>query len=278
MKIDLHIHTKYSDGSYSVAEVLKRAVDAGLDTISITDHNRVGAYDEIEKPEIRNLFPGKIIQGIEITTHVDGKLIEILGYNIDTKKMKKYMTDYPGKNALDSYRDQTIKNLKKLGLNVPQGMNNTKSAWEVNGLILSDKKICDKTDPKFFGNITYLYRAGITNKKSPLFVDPSAYLKSAKEVATIIKDCGGVAFLAHPAEYLDDADTILDFTKDFVDGIECFHPSADKACREKLVKFAKANDLLISGGSDFHGTIKPGVEIAIGRGDLVVPQELVNWV
>ncbi len=66
MKIDLHTHTTHSDGQQSVAELLQKAENAKLDYLSITDHDTISAYKELEDPKIRSLFSGKIINGIEI--------------------------------------------------------------------------------------------------------------------------------------------------------------------------------------------------------------------
>ena len=62
-----------------------------------------------------------------------------------------------------------------------------------------------------------------------------------------------------------------------LDGIECFHPSASKEQRKVLLKYAKENNLYISGGSDYHGKLKPDIEIGIGRGDINIPKEILEW-
>ena len=118
----------------------------------------------------------------------------------------------------------------------------------------------------------------MTNKNSPLFINFDEYYKPHTEVIKMIRRAGGLAFLAHPAEYRVNMATILEIMKDCVDGIECFHPSATIAQRDYLVKFAQDHGLLISGGSDFHGTPKPTIDLGTGEGDLVIPSELLAWV
>ena len=86
--IDLHIHTIHSDGTDTVEELLLNAEKANLEIISITDHDSVGAYKELEKEEIRRLFSGKIIVGTELKTHYKGIPIEVLAYGIDYNKMR----------------------------------------------------------------------------------------------------------------------------------------------------------------------------------------------
>ena len=85
---DLHLHTNHSDGRISVKDLLTRAENAKLKTISITDHNNVGAYKELANPDVRSLFSGKIIPGIELEFGYNGVKSELLGYDFDLQKME----------------------------------------------------------------------------------------------------------------------------------------------------------------------------------------------
>lgn len=78
--IDIHSHTTYSDDSFSVGKLLREVQKIGLSLLSITDHNTVQAYYELQNSDIRNEFDGKILPGIEITTTYKGETIEVLGY------------------------------------------------------------------------------------------------------------------------------------------------------------------------------------------------------
>ena len=92
--IDLHTHTTHSDGSFSVRDLLQEAEKIGLTLLSITDHNKISAYEELQNPEIRNLFRGRIITGVELTTTYKGETVEILGYNFDLKKMQAFIDEH----------------------------------------------------------------------------------------------------------------------------------------------------------------------------------------
>ncbi|MDR1630733.1 MAG: PHP domain-containing protein [Oscillospiraceae bacterium] len=89
--IDLHIHTTYSDGSCTISNVLKEAQSKKISTISITDHNTVSAYNELENNEIRSLYKGNIINGCELLTSYNGELIDVLAYNFDMQLMLSYL-------------------------------------------------------------------------------------------------------------------------------------------------------------------------------------------
>ena len=97
-----------------------------------------------------------------------------------------------------------------------------------------------------------------------------------------IDKAGGIAFLAHPFEYRFDntIDFIDELTKEKeLDGIECFHPSANESQMKLLVEYANKNNLFISGGSDYHGAKKPDVEIGIGKGNLNISKNIIeNWI
>lgn len=92
--IDLHIHTSYSDGTDSVKEILKKANQIHLETISITDHNTCKAYFEMEKFNVSEIYDGDVIVGCEFTTSYDNRLIEVLGYGFDYVKVEEYLNKF----------------------------------------------------------------------------------------------------------------------------------------------------------------------------------------
>ena len=105
--IDLHIHTNYSDGADSITEVLQKAEKLRLTYISITDHDNCKVYKELENMDIKKYYTGTIIPGIEIKCSYKKRLIEILGYKIDTNKLQNWADEY--------YKDKTkSKNKDKL--------------------------------------------------------------------------------------------------------------------------------------------------------------------
>ena len=91
--IDLHMHTTYSDGNYSVLDLIKILNENNIKYASITDHNSVDAHVEFEENGYSSLFNGNMIRGVEIQTVVDGYLIEVLVYNYDLNKFKKIVDE-----------------------------------------------------------------------------------------------------------------------------------------------------------------------------------------
>ena len=136
---------------------------------------------------------------------------------------------------------------------------------------------------KFAKSLNVFIREGLMNPESEYYTGSDNIPKPQyKDVINVIHKAGGLAFLAHPLEYR--FDNIIDFIDDLrkekeLDGIECFHPSADENQMILLKKYAKRNNLYISGGSDYHGKKKLDIDVGIGRGNLNVPKEVIEaWV
>ena len=89
--IDLHTHTNYSDGTWSLERILEEAEKANIEVLSITDHDTVKAYKELEKLEYKKIFKGKIIPGVEFSTVYDGVTFHLLAYDFDYKKLENWI-------------------------------------------------------------------------------------------------------------------------------------------------------------------------------------------
>lgn len=134
-----------------------------------------------------------------------------------------------------------------------------------------------------FNSIRVFFRKEVTNPNSDFFSNRVGDFPTAKEVVELIRGMNGKAFLAHPFEYKfeDTLKFIDDLNREAgLDGIECFHPSAETENRiNELINYARKNSLFISGGSDYHGKLKPDIEIGIGQGSLEISSEYVKeWI
>ena len=92
--IDLHTHTTYSDGTDTVKDLLRKANDVNLEIISITDHDDISSYKELENTNIDEYFNGKIIIGCEFTATFQDRLIEVLGYGFNYKIVDTYLSKF----------------------------------------------------------------------------------------------------------------------------------------------------------------------------------------
>ncbi|MFR8104617.1 MAG: PHP domain-containing protein [Clostridia bacterium] len=285
--IDLHMHTIYSDGSKTVEEILKICEEKKLEYISITDHNTAKQYGD-EALKNNNIFSGKVIKGAELNAVFQDKNIEILGYNIDPDIINEWCQKYYSIEKLKEQQEICYKRLldicDKQGLIYDESKIIKPKATGYVEISIYDELMRHKENYKILGEFTeslgVFFRKGLANPKSIYFVNRIEFRPKYKEVVDIIHKSGGKAFLAHPFEYKfeDTIGFLNDLRKELeLDGIECFHPSADVEKRNILVDYAKNNKLYVSGGSDYHGDLKPDIEIGIGRGNLNISKEILEW-
>lgn len=286
--IDLHMHTIYSDGDKTVEEVLKMCENKKLEYISITDHDTCKQYNDVALKN-NNIFSGKIIIGSELHAVFKKKNIEILAYNINPNIINDWCEKYYSKEKLREQQDICRQRLfvicNKHGLVYDESkIRKPKKVSEYVERPIYEELMKHKENYKILGEFTesfsVFFRKGLANPESSFFMNFIEFRPSYKEVIDIIHKAGGKAFLAHPIEYKfkDTIGFINDLRKEKeLDGIECFHPSANQEQRNILVDYAKNNNLYISGGSDYHGSPKPDIEIGIGRGDLNISKEILNW-
>ena len=111
--IDLHMHTSYSDGTDSLSELLDNAEKKKLEIISITDHDEIAAYIELNAhPDLRKKFSGVIIPGAELKTVYHSVPIEVLAYGIDYQKLKIHKIDQ------ETLQTKTLKALTDIARNL----------------------------------------------------------------------------------------------------------------------------------------------------------------
>lgn len=283
--IDLHMHTTYSDGTESCTTVLKKCQEKNLNYISITDHNTALAYKELEKLDVKSLFSGKIIPGIELNTKALNIPIEILGYGIDYNKMNELV-----KKVYISATERNKIEVKRLYDKCIQA-----------GIIL-DKNCLDNYNPEMFASVFFhneitkyeenknilseeawnsskiFYRQYMSDPKTPLYVEMDDFVPDFEIASNLVRQAGGLVFIPHIFEYKKNAEPILNYIlENFdIDGIECYYTTFTPEQHDKLIKLCNERNLLVSGGSDFHGKIKPDVDIGVGFGNMKIPDSIIE--
>ena len=282
--IDLHLHTNYSDGADSLVEILKKSEELKLEYISITDHDNCNAYEELSKIDVKKYYTGRIIPGIEIKCGYKGRLIELLGYNIDTKIINNFMKQYYKNNSKDKLQQKYFNILYdkciKMGLTMNEKENvefNSKIDWasvKIYEEIKKHDENKEKLPEDFWNEFNTFSKKYCGNKEYPLYIDKSKDYISVKEGINIIKKAGGLVFLPHIFIYKwaeDKIQLLEDLIKEYeIDGLECMHSEFTEKEISYLVEFSKENGFFKSGGSDYHGKNKPGIEMAIGKGNLKI--------
>lgn len=284
--VDLHTHTTKSDGTYTPNELLMEAESKGLKILSITDHECVDAYFDIDT----KLFSGKIIPGIELRTSCFGVAIELLAYGFDIKKMKETIEKFHYKNTkeLDEYMIhlayiQYNERGIKLDNDFIETYNSEIYPRFSKYLYASVKKHIENQELlKELPEGKSFFRYCMTNPKSPFFLDLSSAFPTIKELVNAIKNASGFISIPHIFEYKDNAEKILKHLIENynIDAIECFYPSFTKEQTEYLLEICKKYNKFSSGGSDFHGAVRPKTELGRGENNnLFVPIEKVEeWI
>lgn len=246
IEVDLHLHSNYSDGKYTVAEVIELAIEKGLKIISITDHDTIDGIQEAnlyaETKGIQN------IPGVEVSSEIEGQEIHILGYFIDIQNpdLKLYLQKFK-EERLDR-AERILAKLKKLGVSL--------TIEEV--LQFSESKPITRPHIAFALIKKKIVKSYYEAFQKYLGDFSDAYEKkhhSAPEIVIeLIKSCGGLSFLAHPYNLSDGK--LLEIIKLGIDGIEVYHPTIKQSRQKFLHKLALQYSLLESGGSDFHGGLR----------------------
>ena len=270
--VDMHMHTLYSDGNDSLSDVLKKCEQKNLEYIAITDHNTCREYDDNAWNE--KLYSGNVIIGAEMNATLDnGKRIEFLAYNIQNPEIINEWSDkFFSKEILtekfEISKQASLEMCKRAGLKY--NLDNIKKDIPVTDFFivyLFYEIIKYPENVEKLGNYANSFndfrRIGLDNPNSIYYLDEKKKFPTPKfrDVADKIHEAGGLVFLAHPFEYkFEDTIGFIDELRKEVklDGIECFHPSAEQDNRiATLINYATKNNLYISGGSDYHGPKNP---------------------
>ncbi len=266
--IDMHVHTTTSDGSFTPTEVCRLAIQKELAAIAITDHDTVDGISEAVNYTKGTGQPLEIVPGIELSSVYNGTEIHILGYYMD---------------YTNSELNKRLDEVKHARLNRNLGMCRL---FQADGIDMTLEKLQAGHPDTVITRAHFarvLIEDGICSNKDTAFkkyLNPGCkyYLPvpdmTSKEAIELIAKYGKASFIAHPLlyhmTYKQIDEMIACFASQGLTGIEVYHSSTNSYDSGKLRNIAEKYNLLTSGGSDFHGVIKPDISIGSGRGDLRV--------
>lgn len=247
MSSDLHIHTTFSDGRLTPEEILAAAVEAGLSTIAITDHDTVDGVRHLYENEKDNVKGLTVIPGIEISSQCDGREVHILGYNIDI--YSSVLSDGLIEISEDRWQRLTLM-LEKL-----QELNYDVSEAEVLKVAGTSSSVSRSHVARALVKKGYFptVRAAfdeVLGQDRPAYVP--RYRIEAADAIELVRAAGGMPVIAHPLLIGSDA-VLSKLLKLDVAGIEVVYPQHNGEDTRRYSQLAELHDLLKTGGSDFHG-------------------------
>lgn len=242
-KVDLHMHTNYSDGQHTPEELISKVKDAGIDVVSITDHDTVdGIY---EAAEAGKKYGVEVIPGLEISSDIRDREVHILAYFFDpaNKELEEYLKFFRAERIKRAVR--IIEKLNALGLSLTLddvmaiAKNSAVGRPHIAKALVATGNVSNYFEAfsKYIGN-------GCPAYERKVHVSPRSAFK-------IISDAGGLSFIAHPGPLPDVI--MIELIEAGLDGIEVVHPSHLPHQVNHYRGIVNEYFLLESGGSDFHG-------------------------
>ena len=272
--IDLHTHSTYSDGTFSVKELIDRAHEKGLAAIALTDHDTVDGVDEAIEYAASEYPDLEVIPGVELSTEGEGREVHIVGLYIDNH-------DDEFVNGLKDFIDSRTTRNKKM----------CKKLTEEAGIPISYEELTKEFPDTVITRAHYakfMVDRGYVNSRAEVFDryigDHCPYYVGREKITpedairSILK-AKGVPVFAHPilCRFGDDRlDAFVGKLKEAgLVGIEAIYSTYELRDERQIKELAKKYDLLVSGGSDFHGANKPDIDLGTGCGKLFVPEDLL---
>lgn len=269
---DLHLHSYYSDGTCSPAEIVSKARELGLSVIALTDHNTVKGLDEFLTEACAQGVDA--IPGIEFSVDYCGKELHLLALCIDRKcfdEIEGMMEHYL------AIRERTNKEMV--------------AALFAAGYEIEYDEILRKSGSGYINRahiaaelVEKGYSASVREAFATLLCKEGPYFRPRKfpnvfEMIDYIGRIGAVSILAHPFLYFDEVDLrafLQEAKKHGLCGMETVYTEFSEEQITLLQNIAKEFDLIESGGSDFHGSTKPDVAFGVGFGNLRVPASIAD--
>jgi predicted metal-dependent phosphoesterase TrpH len=247
MFADLHLHTNFSDGTYTPEELVDHARRQGLSAIALTDHDTVEGCDRAAIAA--NEAGIEFIPATELTAELGDIELHLLGYFLDTRNPRLLTEMARFQEVRQNRIREMVARLNKLGVPLKAdavfAIANCRSPGRPHvGRALVQAGLCRSLDEAF-----ELY----LKKNRPAWVPK--FKMSALNAVELIHQAGGLAVMAHPGLNRSD-DIIPELVDAGLDGIECFHTKHAPATSERYLRIADEHHLLVTGGSDCHGLSK----------------------
>lgn len=266
--IDLHTHTNYSDGDLSPFELIKLAIQKRIGILGITDHDTLEGIKKVDKNDFLIVNSGiQIINGIELSAKVSKGRMHILGYDID-------INDVNLNKKMGELKDNSINSVLSIMEQIKRDYGIIFRYEDIKGLVNSNHNLGRPDIAKLC--IKYGYASSIQDAFDKYLIEAHNKTRSTgkgipyEECIELILQSKGIPVLAHPKSLDLSEKEFLILLKEMINlglkGIEVYHSSHTEEEIKYYLEIANKYNLLISGGSDYHGPIvKPDIDLGIGK-------------
>lgn len=268
--IDLHLHSTFSDGALTPSELVARAAVKGVGAIALTDHDTVAGNAQALLAGAANGV--KVIPGVEFSVIMGVVTVHILGYGVETSGPRVEETLDMLRRGRDERLRVMVARLNDLGINIGSDEVRREAGGDIIGRlhiarVLVRRRFVQSVREAFS---RYLARGAAAYAERPKL--------APAEAMEMIGRMGGVAVLAHPGTIERENPGMLESILETLiplglAGIECHYTSHSAEQTARYLETARAGNLLVTGGSDFHKPDPDGPEIGSGSGRLNVPLE-----
>lgn len=271
--VDLHAHSNKSDGSMSPAELTAYAAKKGLRAYALTDHDTIEGL--AEAIEAAKTYPDlEVIPGIEFSTEYKGRDIHIVGLYIryDDPEFLEELTKF--QNSRKTRNEKMCNNLSVAGIDI---------TFEKLQAEFPDSVITRAHYARYL--LSHGYVKSLPEAFDRYVGDHTKYFVPRQKVTPVeairlILQAGGIPILAHPVLYHMSAtaleELVAQLTQAGLIGMECIYSTYSPSEEREMKRLADKYRLAYSGGSDYHGKAKPGLELGTGYGKLFVPEEILD--
>ena len=271
-RLDLHLHTTHSDGSFTPTEIINLARKAGVTALAITDHDiTTGVSEATEAGKAHGI---EVIPGIEISSSFRDSELHILGYFLDCEDERLNERLVTLRESRHRRNPKIIERLQAAGIDITydevRAIAGTDSVGRPHiARVLMEKNVVSSAKEAFNQWLAEGRPAHVPRE-----------LPTPGEAIQWIKEAKGIPVLAHPTWVKTTEGTLTDLVRQLkasgLDGVEVHYSTHTPRQTRDYLALAKELGLLVTGGSDFHGITKPDIEVGVGKGTLHIPVSLLD--
>ena len=266
--VDLHMHSTFSDGRYTPTMLVEEAAAKGLAVIALTDHDSWNGVNEAKAAAAA--LGVRVLTGVELGSQYENDSVHILGYHVDMGCDALHAKMDELRHGRERRLEKMVAKLHSLGYPIE-----VEACDPLNRAVGRPHVAKALVAAGYFKTVQEVFDA-LLRRGGPAYV-PQPKL-APEEAVALIHAAGGIAVLAHPSELADASlpERLLR-TVPF-DGLEVYHPSADKEAQAKWLHLAKELGLMVGGGSDFHATPdRFPTELGIWQVHYADVKDVIEW-